>query len=198
MLTLVLGGARSGKSRYAEQLASRYEHVIYLATGQVTDEEMAERVRRHQADRPAHWVTVEEGYSPATALASLGTARAGAAATAGEPHTRPPAAAVTAGPVVLLDCVSFLVSNHLLRDEAGCEDAIMAELGALCALDCDIIAVSNEVGQGVVPAYKLGRQFRDLLGRANQYLAARAGQVFVCFAGIPVDVKRLAAEVPGP
>lgn len=174
-LTLVLGGARSGKSRYAEQLASRYEQVVYLATGQVTDEEMAERVRRHQADRPAHWLTVEEGYAPAAAL--TGVAKEGG--------------------VVLLDCISFLVSNHLLRDEHGCEEAIMAELAALCALDRDIIAVSNEVGQGVVPEYKLGRQFRDLLGRANQYLAARAGQVFVCFAGIPVDVKRLAAEVSG-
>jgi adenosylcobinamide kinase / adenosylcobinamide-phosphate guanylyltransferase len=173
MLTLVLGGARSGKSRYAERLASRYTQVIYLATGQVTDEEMADRIRRHQADRPAHWTTVEEGFVPAAALA--GVARPGCA--------------------VLLDCVSFLVSNHLLRDEEDCEPAIMRELEALCALDVDVIAVSNEVGMGVVPEYKLGRQFRDVLGRANQYLAARAGQVFVCWAGIPVDIKRLAAEV---
>jgi adenosylcobinamide kinase / adenosylcobinamide-phosphate guanylyltransferase len=168
-LTLVLGGARSGKSRYAEHLASRYAEVTYLATGQVTDAEMAERIARHRADRPVHWRTVEEGFHPAEAVAG------------------------DRG-LILLDCVSFLVTNHLLRDEAGCEAAVMAELEALCRLEADVIAVSNEVGMGVVPEYPLGRLFRDVLGRANQYLAARAGRVFVCWAGIPVDVKRLAEE----
>lgn len=168
---LVLGGARSGKSRYAERLAAGYGEVTYLATGQATDGEMADRIARHRASRPEHWQTVEEGYHPAAAMAGARGA-------------------------VLLDCVSFLVSNHLLRDEAGCEEAVMAELKAMCELEADVIAVSNEVGMGVVPEYKLGRLFRDVLGRANQYLAARAEQVFVCWAGIPVDVKRL-AEVDG-
>ncbi|HYG58534.1 MAG TPA: bifunctional adenosylcobinamide kinase/adenosylcobinamide-phosphate guanylyltransferase [Symbiobacteriaceae bacterium] len=171
-LTLVTGGARSGKSRFAERLASQYDRVIYLATGQVTDDEMAERVRRHQAGRPAGWLTVEEGFAPADAL---------------RPH-------LTGAPnaVVLLDCVGFLVTNHLLQDEAGCEPVILQELDALLALDADVIAVSNEVGMGLVPEYRLGRLFRDVLGRANQHLAARAEQVFVCFSGIPVDIKRLA------
>lgn len=175
-LTLVLGGARSGKSRFAERLAAVYDEVIYLATGRVTDPEMADRVARHKADRPAHWLTVEEGLRPAGALAALPPAGAGKRR------------------VVLLDCVSFLVSNHLLDDEEASEEAVLPELDALLALGVDIIAVSNEVGQGVVPEYKLGRQFRDMLGRANQHLAARAAAVFVCFAGIPVDVKRLAAD----
>lgn len=168
-LVLVLGGARSGKSRYAERLASRYDHVTYLATGQVIDEEMAERVARHRADRPAHWRTVEEGYHPAAALRDVQG-------------------------VVLLDCVSFLVSNHLLRDEAKAEEAVLQELAALQGLDADVIAVSNEVGMGLVPEYPLGRLFRDVLGRANQYLAAQAEQVFICWAGIPVDIKRLGVE----
>lgn len=168
-LTLVLGGARSGKSRHAERLAAAgWAAVTYLAPGQVTDAEMAERIAMHRASRPGDWPTVEEGYHPAAAVAG-------------------------ARGVVLLDCVSFLVSNHLLRDEEGCEAAVMAELAALCELEADVIAVSNEVGMGLVPEYKLGRIFRDVLGRANQYLAARADQVFVCWAGIPVDIKRLAA-----
>lgn len=173
-LTLILGGARSGKSRFAEQLARQYENVTYLATGVVTDGEMADRVARHRAARPAHWRTIEEALSPASALRAAGLS----------------------GGAVLLDCVSFLVSNHLLSDEANCERNVMAELDALCALPLDLICVSNEVGMSVVPEHRLGRLFRDILGRANQYLAARAGRVYVCFAGLPVDVKRLAAAVP--
>lgn len=186
-LTFVLGGARSGKSRFAEQLAARYEAVTYLATGQVTDDEMAERVARHRADRPPHWRTVEEAYHPASALLAAGVVPAAA---------RGREAANTQGlrSVVLLDCVSFLVSNHLLRDETACERAALQEIDALLGLETDVIAVSNEVGMGVVPEYRLGRLFRDVLGRVNQHLAARAQQVYVCWAGIPVDIKRLAAR----
>ncbi|HYF94092.1 MAG TPA: bifunctional adenosylcobinamide kinase/adenosylcobinamide-phosphate guanylyltransferase [Symbiobacteriaceae bacterium] len=176
VLTLVLGGARSGKSRFAEKLAGNYERVTYLATGLVTDGEMAERIRRHQADRPAHWVTVEEGYAPAAALAAAGAAGPGL--------------------VVVLDCVGFLATNHLLRDEATCEAALLQELAELLLLGVDIIAVSNETGMGVVPEHRLGRRFRDVLGRANQFLATRAERVYVCFAGIPVDVKRLQERLP--
>lgn len=175
-LTLILGGARSGKSRFAQCLAGEYGHVTYLATGVVTDAEMAERVARHRADRPAAWRTIEEPMRPAAALLEAGF-DSGA---------------------VLLDCVSFLVSNHLLSDEASCEANAIAELEALCSLPVDLICVSNEVGMSVVPEHRLGRLFRDILGRANQYLAARAEHVYVCFAGLPVDVKRLVAEHGSP
>ena len=185
-LTFVLGGARSGKSRFAEQLAARYEAVTYLATGQVTDAEMAERIARHRADRPPHWRTVEEAYRPAAALQA-------AAAVPAAARGREAAGTPGVGGVVLLDCVSFLVSNHLLRDEAACEAAVLHELGALLDLETDVIAVSNEVGMGVVPEHRLGRLFRDVLGRVNQHLAAQAEQVYVCWAGIPVEIKRLAA-----
>ena len=171
-LTFLLGGARSGKSRIAEALAGQSAQVLYLATGMANDAEMAERIARHQADRPPAWVTVEEGYSPAAALQ-----------------------AVAPGTTVLLDCLSFLVTNHLLQEEATCEAAVRDELDALLALDLHLIIVSNEVGMSVVPEYKLGRLFRDALGRANQYVAARAERVYVCWAGIPVDIKQLAAEV---
>jgi len=169
---LVLGGARSGKSTFAEKLAGEYASVIYLATGQVTDDEMADRVRRHQASRPGNWTTVEEGYHPAEAIRSRGQ-RAEA---------------------VLVDCVSFLVSNHLLQDEELFESRVALELEAMLALPCDIIFVSNEVGMSVVPEYKLGRLFRDGLGRANQFLASRCDEVYVCWAGTPVDIKRLGVQ----
>jgi adenosylcobinamide kinase/adenosylcobinamide-phosphate guanylyltransferase len=174
-LTLVIGGARSGKSRYAERLASGYSHVIYLATGQVTDGEMAERVALHRAVRPAHWRTVEEGFWPAEALRL----------------------ALADGPVdaVLLDCVSFLLSNHLLADEAGFEARArqaLVELIALCReRDIALIAVANEVGMSLVPEYRLGRLFRDAAGRLNQLLAREADQAYACFAGIAIDLKRI-------
>lgn len=174
-LTLVIGGARSGKSRYAERLAARYDRVIYLATGQVFDEEMAERIALHRAQRPAHWVTVEEGMTPASALRQR-LADGGADA-------------------VLLDCVSFLLSNHLLANEEGFEERARQELLALLHLcresGVDLVAVSNEVGMALVPEYKLGRLFRDAAGRLNQLLAREAEQVYACFAGIAVDLKKI-------
>lgn len=169
-LILVLGGARSGKSSFAERLAARYDSVTYLATGQVTDQEMAQRIARHQAQRPSSWQTVEEGYHPAAALRR-------------------------ARGVVLLDCVTFLISNHLLQDESRCEETVLAELEALLHLEVDVIAVSNEVGLGVVPEHHLARVFRDVQGRVNQFLASRAEKVYVCWAGIPVDVKRLREQL---
>lgn len=179
-LILVLGGARSGKSRFAERLAGEHRRVIYLATGQAGDAEMAERIARHKAARPAHWRTVEEGLCPAAALEQ----------------------ALAAGPAdaVLLDCVTFLVSNHLLQAEEGFEARAQQELLRLMRLTrergIDLIAVSNEVGMGLVPEYPLGRLFRDAQGRINQLLAREAEQVYACFAGIAVDIRRI-GEVIG-
>lgn len=166
---LVLGGARSGKSSWGEELAGKGRQVTYLATSPVTDEEMAERIARHRADRPAIWTTVEEEFAPMDRLTG-------------------------AEEVVLLDCVSLLVTNHLLRDEAGCEESIRRELTRLLAHPGRLVLVSNEVGMGVVPPYPLGRRFRDVLGRTNQFLAAAVDQVYVCWAGIPVEIKALDAR----
>lgn len=174
-LIYVTGGARSGKSRYAERLASRFKHVIYLATGQVTDGEMAERISLHRASRPGYWWTVEEGYAPAPAIRQ--------------------ALAESPADAVLLDCVSFLVTNHLLADEVGFEAAArqaILELIHLCREEqVTLIAVSNEVGMALVPEYRLGRLFRDGLGRINQLLAREAEQAYLCVSGIAVDLKQI-------
>ncbi|MCG0239042.1 MAG: bifunctional adenosylcobinamide kinase/adenosylcobinamide-phosphate guanylyltransferase [Firmicutes bacterium] len=179
-MTLVLGGARSGKSRFAQRLAEAYRRVIYLATAHATDAEMAERIRRHREARPAHWRTVEEGYAPAAALRQ---------ALAGEPAD-----------AVVLDCVTLLLSNHLLRSPEDFEETARRELVELIALcrreGVHLIAVSNEVGLGLVPDNPLGRRFRDGQGRVNQFLAREADQVYACIAGIAVDLRRV-GEVIG-
>lgn len=175
-LTLVLGGARSGKSAYAETLAGqRGRYVLYIATAEAKDQEMAERITAHRQVRPPEWDTLEAPRNVAAALAAL--------------KTRPD--------VILLDCLTLLVSNMLLAQEGeppdAIETAILAEIKAILAVQvkkaAPLIIVSNEVGLGVVPASRLGRLYRDLLGRANQQLAARADQVIFMVAGLPLTVK---------
>jgi len=174
-LTLILGGARSGKSTFAERLAAtRDGRVTYLATAQAHDDEMVARIAKHRADRPPHWRTVECPLDPAAAL------RAHAAET----------------DCFLLDCLTLLVSNLLLADLESCEQTVQRALDALLTAyreaETDLILVSNEVGLGLVPEYPLGRTYRDLLGRANQHLAAQADAVYYLVAGLPLNVKALA------
>ncbi len=184
MLTLLLGGARSGKSRFAEMIARKRGDidVVYLATSQVHDEEMEERVKRHRQSRPGEWSTIEEPYQPSQALKKL-----------------------SPGKVVLLDCITVLISNLLLKgDEVdtdvnqyqprGEEREIMEEMEAIIEVsrekELDLIIVSNEVGQGLVPVYELGRNYRDIAGRANQLLAGAADEVYLVYAGLPVEIKQ--------
>lgn len=174
-IILFTGGARSGKSRRAEQYAARLGRpVVYLATAEARDDEMAARIVAHQAQRPAAWRTVEAPLSPAGALREL------------EP-----------GAVVLLDCLALLVSNLLLAHEDAPEGPVEREVAALIAAarerDLTLVAVTNEVGSGIVPAYPLGRAYRDLLGRANQQVAAAADEVYLVVCGIPVELTRLEA-----
>lgn len=184
-LTLVLGGARSGKSAWAEELASRYNapqgEVLYIATAEVRDDEMAARVDRHQKRRPASWQTVEAPLDPAAVLADL------------SPKVR----------VVLFDCLTLYVSNWLLKLEAelqgeALQQAVLAKVDelVLAMVRCrsQVIVVSNEVGGGVVPAYALGRSFRDIAGLANQRVAAQSDRVYWTVAGIPIDVKAMRAD----
>jgi adenosylcobinamide kinase / adenosylcobinamide-phosphate guanylyltransferase len=181
---LILGGARSGKSDYAQTLAGRLSSkVLYLATATVQDNEMAERVVKHRASRPATWGTLEAPLHLAEAL-----------------HER-----IADYDVVLLDCLTMWSTNWLLSDEAHpdqVEQALLQDMEMVCTL-CEkkgatLIVVSNEVGMGVVPPYALGRVYRDLLGRANQRLGRRADRVLLMVAGIPVDIKALAAQLPEP
>ncbi|HOF87397.1 MAG TPA: bifunctional adenosylcobinamide kinase/adenosylcobinamide-phosphate guanylyltransferase [Armatimonadota bacterium] len=177
-LTVILGGARSGKSTFAERLAAAHGgQVTYLATAQAFDDEMAARIAAHRAERPAGWRTVECPLDPAAAI------RAHAADT----------------DCFLLDCLTLLVSNLLLVDATTAEDRIRSATDAVLAAyheaGADLLLVSNEVGLGLVPEYPLGRAYRDALGRANQRLAAAADRVYVLIAGLPVEVKALAAQV---
>lgn len=181
-LTLILGGARSGKSFYAEKLASkRGDHVLYVATAQAFDEEMAARIAAHRAQRPANWRTLEAPRDVGHAIAQTL-----------ENSAQTP-------DVILLDCLTLLTNNVLLTlpepvTQEQADAALMAEVDGLLAVhnagaDTEWIIVSNEVGLGIVPAYPLGRVYRDALGRANQRLAAAADEVLFMVSGLPMTVK---------
>ena len=174
-LVLFTGGARSGKSTRAEQYAARLsQRVTYVATAEAGDDEMRARIAQHQRNRPAQWRTLERPLAAATALAELET-----------------------GAVALLDCLSLLVSNLLLAHEDDPAPAVEREVAAILDTawerELTLIVVTNEVGMGIVPAYALGRSYRDLLGRANQQVAAAADEVYLVVCGIPVELKALEA-----
>lgn len=173
-LILILGGARSGKSAYAQRLASAHgEEVLVVATAEAGDEEMAARIATHRAERPGHWRTVEAPRAVAEALAG----------------TRP-------SHIVILDCVTLWVTNLLLDPNPSWE-AATRELEALLdwyrTHSAELIVVSNEVGLGIVPGDELSRTYRDWLGRFNQRLAAEADLVYLMIAGLPVELKALVA-----
>ena len=179
-LTLILGGVRSGKSALAEQqAAARNQPVLYLATGQAGDGEMAERIRHHRARRPASWPTIEEPLRPAAALSTALSTAAG-----------PP-------PVVLLDALDVWIANIILEQEsadfAAVESLVLAELARLLAVcrqqTAAAILVSSEVGLSPVPPNDLGRRFQDLSGAVNQQAAAAADAVYLAVAGLPVQIK---------
>jgi adenosylcobinamide kinase/adenosylcobinamide-phosphate guanylyltransferase len=176
-LTLILGGVRSGKSTYALRLASeRGRAVVYVATAEAGDDEMAARIAVHRTERPAHWQTLEVPRSIGPAIRS----------------------SVAQADVILIDCLTLLANNLITSlpeaattDEA--EAALNSEVDELLRAyrerDAEWIVVSNEVGLGVVPPYPLGRVYRDALGRANQRLAAAADEVLFMVAGLPLKVK---------
>lgn len=178
-LTLVLGGVRSGKSAFAEKLVRELDQPTrYVATGQVTDAEMAERIRRHRESRPADWATIEEPLEPAEALAS-------ALAEAVHPNA------------VLIDSLDTWVSNLLLKHESqptsDLESLTMSQVDQLVKAGqhpfTSVVMVSSEVGLSLVSPNQLGRRFQDLLGLVNQRVAAAADQVYLVVAGIPVEIK---------
>ena len=160
-LTFLLGGARSGKSRLAVELASRWEGpVTFIATGEPGDEEMAERIRLHRTERPAAWTSVEEPVELESALESVA-----------------PEAAV------VLDCLSLWVANLLERGEHAIESRSDRAVVLARRRASPAIVVSNEVGLGVVPVSELGRRYRDVLGRVNAQWAAAADEAALVVAG---------------
>ena len=179
-LTFILGGARSGKSTLAEKLARESDgQVLYVATAEIRDEEMRHRIEMHQQRRPENWSTLEAPLEVAAKLRKF--------LSANQPST------------VLLDCLSLLTSNCLLtlpeeQDESYYWDQLQQEIAPLIEIVADypqvsFLFVSNEVGYGIVPAYPLGRVFRDILGRVNQAVAAASGTVYFTVAGIPMKIK---------
>jgi adenosylcobinamide kinase/adenosylcobinamide-phosphate guanylyltransferase len=163
----VLGGARSGKSRYAQGRAEACPGALaYIATAQAFDDEMADRIARHRDDRDARWTTLEEPLDLAGAID-----RAGAGAGA-----------------VLVDCLTLWLSNLMLAELPL--NAPVAALGeAIRRCPCPLVLVSNEVGLGIVPDNPLARRFRDEAGRLNQAVAALAGEVQFIAAGLPLRMK---------
>ncbi len=176
-LTLILGGARSGKSTFAEALARKRggDDVLFVATAEARDEEMRARIENHRAARPVNWRTLETPRD-------LGRALTG-----------------TRARVVLVDCVTLWTTNVLLADETHARAEMLREVDDLLAWhaahDSELIIVSNEVGMGLVPEYPLGRAYRDLLGAVNGKIAASADAVFLLVAGLPVEVKALAVRL---
>jgi adenosylcobinamide kinase/adenosylcobinamide-phosphate guanylyltransferase len=164
---LVLGGARSGKSAYAQSLAeAQAPERLYLATAEAGDDEMAARIARHRAERKRGWTTFEEPLEIAAALAA---------------HARP-------GRIVLVDCLTLWLTNLMLagRDPGAPIAGLARAIGALAG---PAIFVSNEVGLGIVPDHRLGRDFRDWQGRANREAAAACDAVVFLAAGLPVQLK---------
>ena len=164
-LTLVLGGARSGKSRYAESLVTALPAPwIYVATAEARDAEMTERIAAHQARRGAGWRTLETPRDVVGALTAHGTTP------------------------LLVDCLTLWLANALLAS-ADADAEIERLEAALEQASAPLVLVANEVGFGIVPDNPLGRRFRDLQGLLNQRIAARADRVVLVIAGLPLTIK---------
>ena len=164
-VVLVLGGVRSGKSSFAQTIAEKHgASVTFIATAERRDDaEMTAKIERHIADRPSTWVTVEEPLALGAAIEAASTE------------------------AVLVDCLTLFGSNLILADGATTHVEDLCK--ALTQSRREVILVSNEVGSGVVPAYALGRQFRDLVGEINQRVAAIADVVVYMVAGLPMMLK---------
>lgn len=176
-LILVTGGVRSGKSSFAESLAGKLgKKIAFIATAQALDREMEERIAQHRSARPLYWKTIEEPYQVQKIIRENSKRM----------------------DVILLDCLTLLVSNLMqdYREEnfnQDLADKIMKAVDEIIreSLKCQgtVIVVSNEVGLGLVPVNPMGRFFRDILGKANQRVAAKSDLVYLLVAGIPMQIK---------
>jgi adenosylcobinamide kinase/adenosylcobinamide-phosphate guanylyltransferase len=176
-LTLILGGARSGKSSYAQSLAEAAgKTVTFLATAQALDAEMVARIRKHRLERPGSWKTLEVPFAVASHIRQIKSE------------------------LVILDCITLLVNNLMMQfvkddlvEEAPFTQSVQKEVEELIESireqNQDWLLISNEVGLGLVPPYQMGRVYRDVLGWANQRLARAADKVIFMVAGIPTVIK---------
>ncbi len=188
-LILILGGARSGKSTFAERLAANSgKRVAFIATATASDTDMQDRIARHRASRPATWTTIEEPLDLVHALQE----------------------ASNRADIILLDCMTLWLSNWMGQQEFVVEDEVayknsstervLAIIEALLAVvrtlpvEKTVLVVSNEVGLGIVPMHPLSRTYRDMLGWVNQRIAQDAERVYLMIAGLAVDIKQLDSE----
>jgi adenosylcobinamide kinase / adenosylcobinamide-phosphate guanylyltransferase len=166
-LIFITGGARSGKSRYAQELALQYsDHPVYVATARVWDEEFRQRIDRHRQERDDRWTSIEEE----TQLSRL----------------------PLDGRVAVIDCVTLWITNFFTdmhADIDACLAACRGEIDALAMKDATLILISNEIGMGLHADTPAGRQFTDLQGWVNQYIAAKADQAIFMVSGIPLTLK---------
>jgi adenosylcobinamide kinase / adenosylcobinamide-phosphate guanylyltransferase len=168
-IILITGGARSGKSKYAEERAAGLgPRRLYVATAEAKDDEMAQRIAAHQKRRGSAWTTVEEPVQLAETLLA-GGGRTDCA---------------------LVDCLTLWLSNLIFRDDESVEEKVENLVQTLPRLDFSVVFVTNEVGAGIVPDNSLARRFRDLAGWTNQRLAALAHEVVLMVAGIPMIIKK--------
>jgi adenosylcobinamide kinase/adenosylcobinamide-phosphate guanylyltransferase len=170
VITLITGGARSGKTRYAlegseERESSRDgDQCTYIATAELLDEEMSERAARHRRERGSRWRTIEEPFDVATRLKELSG-------------------------IVVVDCLTMWLSNWMLRDETQLETQIELLCSTFHMASSHVRAITNEVGSSIVPDNPLARRFRDWSGVMNQRVAAIADRVYLMICGIPMRVK---------
>ena len=168
----ILGGSRSGKSRYAVELAKKLKKkVAFIATATSPDREMKKRIKLHKISRPRQWKLIEEGKDISSILSKL------------ESRCE----------LVLIDCLGLLISNLLANnlEDKEIERRIKKLISNILKVKITTILVSNEVGGGIVPANLLARRFRDILGLANQMMAKKANEVIFMQAGIPISIKSL-------
>ena len=178
-ITLIIGGARSGKSSFAHKLANEYKNVCYVATAdsaqasQLNDDEMIKRIQNHRNNRPSGWQTIEVPLELGKAISNLNGKL----------------------DIVIIDCITLYITNMLLDGNKTGEDhnRIIDEIKKVCTvcrnIPPDVIMVSNEVGYGIVPDNALSREFRDVAGHANQLIAKEADSVFLVTAGIELKIK---------
>lgn len=192
-VTFVIGGARSGKSTYAEQKAKEYGYkVLYLATAVVTDQAMADRVRKHQEQRPKSWSTIEI-YSNFMNLIN---------------HKE-----FIESEVVIIDCITTLIGNFMFDSKIDFDNCKADEINSLEMKITDevlslmdvcnknnkkLVIVSNETGMGVVPSYYMGNYFRDMSGRINREIGSKADYMYFIFSGIPIKLKHRGEMVKWP
>ena len=171
-VTLILGGARSGKSRYAQELATAFERVVYIATARRDDDdaEMRARIAQHRRERPLSWKTIEASTGLDCAL-----------------QEEAPKA-----DLLLIDCLTLYLANVMGRKRCS-HRQVRVHIQRLCealrGTDASVVIVSNEAGSGIVPQYRSGREYRDLLGELNQQIAKVADRVVLMVAGLPLTIK---------